>query len=220
MSNLHEKLTAIQAKLKVAKSQYNSFGKYAYRNCEDILEALKPLLVEHGLCLSLSDTIEMIGTRYYVRATATIREGKEELSVSAHAREEDMQKGMSGAQLTGSCSSYARKYALNALFLIDDTKDDDTHNQEAKTKTVTQAPQNSQTVNDAKEIFKPQQDTNVWKAKPIEKPNITLIFETLTRAATIDALETIYTTATNKYKWSDQEYLDITECRDNVKNRL
>jgi len=117
-------LVRIQKELKANKGQYNSFGKYKYRSCEDILESVKPLL---GECyITLSDTMEQIGERYYIKATATISKENESVSVTAYAREALAQKGMNDAQITGSSSSYARKYALNGLFAIDDTKDDDT----------------------------------------------------------------------------------------------
>lgn len=121
-----EKIVAIQSELKAPKGQYNSFGKYNYRSCEDILEGVKPLLAKHGLVLTIRDGIELIGDRYYVKATATITDGKEQLSTDAYARESLDKKGMDASQVTGSTSSYARKYALNGLLAIDDTKDADT----------------------------------------------------------------------------------------------
>ena len=118
------KLTDIQRRLKAPKSNFNSFGKYNYRSCEDILEAVKPLLED--CTLFLSDEVVEIGGRIYVKATATFNDGKTETKVSAFAREADSKKGMDESQVTGTASSYARKYALNGLFLIDDTKDADT----------------------------------------------------------------------------------------------
>lgn len=118
------KLTDIQRRLKAPKSNFNSFGKYNYRSCEDILEAVKPLLED--CTLFLSDEVVEIGGRVYVKATATFSDGKTETKVSAYAREADSKKGMDESQVTGTASSYARKYALNGLFLIDDTKDADT----------------------------------------------------------------------------------------------
>lgn len=118
------KLTDIQRRLKAPKSNFNSFGKYNYRSCEDILEAVKPLLED--CTLYLSDEVVEIGGRIYVKATATFSDGKTETKVSAFAREADSKKGMDESQVTGTASSYARKYALNGLFLIDDTKDADT----------------------------------------------------------------------------------------------
>lgn len=121
-----EKIVAIQSELKAPKGQYNSFGKYNYRSCEDILEGVKPLLTKHGLVLTIQDSIDLIGERFYVKATATITDGKEQLSTSAYARESLDKKGMDASQVTGATSSYARKYALNGLLAIDDTKDADT----------------------------------------------------------------------------------------------
>lgn len=121
-----EKIVAIQSELKAPKGQYNSFGKYNYRSCEDILEGVKPLLTKHGLVLTIQDSIDLIGDRFYVKATATITDGKEQLSTSAYARESLDKKGMDASQVTGATSSYARKYALNGLLAIDDTKDADT----------------------------------------------------------------------------------------------
>lgn len=120
----YERLAAIQEHLNAPKNQYNSFGKYKYRSCEDILEGVKPLL--NGLFLSISDEIVLIGDRYYVKATATITDGENSHSASAMAREEENKKGMDAAQVTGATSSYARKYCLNGLFGIDDAKDADT----------------------------------------------------------------------------------------------
>ena len=127
MSELYKKVQEIQTHLKVPKDLYNKFGKYNYRNAEGICEAVKPLLAEHGLILTLSDELVAVGERYYVKATATICSDVEErLSVSAFARESFDKKGMDDSQITGAASSYARKYALNGLFLLDDTKDADT----------------------------------------------------------------------------------------------
>lgn len=124
--SLQESLVAIQSKLKAPKSQFNSFGKYNYRSAEDILEAVKPLLAEHNVVLNMSDRIELIGTRYYLVCTAKVIKGEEEIISEGRAREDESKKGMDGAQVTGTSSSYARKYALNGLFCIDDTKDADT----------------------------------------------------------------------------------------------
>lgn len=123
---LTQRVGDIQHKLKAPKGQYNSFGKYNYRSCEDILEGVKPLLKEHNLALLIDDEIVQIGERYYVKATAKITDGREIVSATAYAREPDTKKGMDESQITGATSSYARKYALNALLCIDDTKDADT----------------------------------------------------------------------------------------------
>lgn len=121
-----KELIEIQKKLKAPKGQRNTFGNYNYRSAEDILEAVKPLCAEHGCQLTLSDAIELVGDRYYVRATARIRTADETVEVTAYARESASKKGMDESQITGAASSYARKYALNGLFCIDDTKDADT----------------------------------------------------------------------------------------------
>jgi len=118
-----KKVAEIQLKLKSPKSQFNKFGNYAYRNQEDILESLKPLLGD--LVLFISDEVIEVGGRVYVKATSTITDGENSLSNSAYAQEPEEQKGMNAAMLTGSASSYSRKYSLNGLFLIDDTKDAD-----------------------------------------------------------------------------------------------
>lgn len=129
-----EALKKIQAELKAPKGQYNSFGKYHYRSAEDILEAVKPLLSKYNAQLTLSDTIEQIGGRVYVKAKAVIIADKgESAEVTAYAREPESKKGMDESQITGTASSYARKYALNGLFLIDDTKDADTDEYKAQT---------------------------------------------------------------------------------------
>ena len=152
--NIYEKLLKAQVELKAPKGQYNSFGKYKYRSCEDILEALKPVLDKLKLALFISDEIVEVGGSYkvskkdetvesegrkYVKATITlvnIEKPDEQIKTSALAREEETKKGMDGSQITGASSSYARKYALNGMFMIDDTKDSDstnTHGKEEKT---------------------------------------------------------------------------------------
>lgn len=115
----------IQHKLKAPKGQYNSFGQYKYRSCEDILEGVKPLLKEYNLLLIINDEIVQIGERYYVKSTAKITDGRESVSATAYAREPLEKKGADASQITGASSSYARKYALNGLLCIDDTKDAD-----------------------------------------------------------------------------------------------
>jgi len=134
-----EKLSLIQATLKAPKGQYNSFGKYHYRKCEDILEAVKPMLLEHKLCLVITDEIVVVGDRFYVKATAALTADNlmdttsiDQVSVVGFAREEADKKGMDAAQLTGATSSYARKYALNGLFCIDDSQDADSTNDHGK----------------------------------------------------------------------------------------
>jgi hypothetical protein len=119
-----DRLAKIQRELKAPKGQFNAFGKYKYRSCEDILEAVKPLL--DGAILVINDELLLIGNRFYVKATATLRDDTATIEATAYAREEETKKGMDASQITGAASSYARKYALNGLFLIDDTKDADT----------------------------------------------------------------------------------------------
>ena len=122
----------IQARLKAPKGQFNSFGKYKYRSLEDIQEALKPLLAEHGVFVNVQDEIVQVGDRHYVKATATLCNGKEAISATAFAREPADKKGMDESQITGATSSYARKYAMNGLFAIDDTQDADATNTHGK----------------------------------------------------------------------------------------
>lgn len=123
---LKDDLIKIQNDLKCPKDQYNSFGKFSYRSCEQILEAVKPLLQSHNVLLSLSDDIVAVNGEAYIKATATVTKGDEVISATAFARESKDKKGMDASQMSGTASSYARKYALNGLFLIDDTKDADT----------------------------------------------------------------------------------------------
>ena len=132
--SIFKKLLTIQSKLKAPKGQYNEYGKYYYRSCEDIFEAVKPLLAETGTALVMKDEIVEVNGRFYVKATAVLMTEDEEITNSAYAREEETKKGMDASQITGSCSTYARKYALNGLFLIDDTRDADTmdNREEAK----------------------------------------------------------------------------------------
>ena len=148
MSALFEVLSKIQKEMKAPKSQFNAFGKYKYRSCEDILEAVKPFL--NGTVLYISDEMVLIGERYYIKATATLRNGDEAVSVTAYAREEAEKKGMDSSQITGAASSYARKYALNGLFLIDDTKDSDATNEHGKGEAANSKPKGNQ-VNTLKE---------------------------------------------------------------------
>lgn len=126
MTEVNKTLNLIQVKLNCPKGQFNAFGKYKYRSCEDILEGVKPLLEETGSTLVIHDEIIAIGSRYYVKATATITTPEGKAAGVAFAREQESKKGMDESQVTGSASSYARKYALNGLFCIDDTKDADT----------------------------------------------------------------------------------------------
>lgn len=151
-----KELLQIQSELKAPKGQYNSFGKYKYRSCEDILEAVKPLCVKYGVILTLSDVIVQVGERYYIKATAKLMKNVEEITVTAYAREAIEKKGMDDSQITGTASSYARKYALNGLFCIDDTKDADT-DEYAKTGKK-----------DAKKSADKSDEKHQWREKVIE----------------------------------------------------
>ena len=136
--NIYEKLTEVQNELKAPKSKSNSFGKYNYRSCEDILEAVKPILKAKRLAMTVKDDVFNIGDRFYIMATVTVFdcESEEKVTTTAYARENADKKGMDGSQITGSSSSYARKYALNGMFAIDDTKDADSWNTHDKDRTV------------------------------------------------------------------------------------
>ena len=169
-SSIFVTLQSIQQSLVAPKGQYNSFGKYSYRSAEDILEALKPILQEHDAVLILQDGIVQIGDRYYVEATATLYAVGETIGTTAYAREDDSKKGMDGSQVTGAASSYARKYALNGLFMIDDNKDPDTDEYH---KQNSQADRTSQ---------KPAQKTNSKQEQPTNAPAKSNGAKTLTGA--------------------------------------
>lgn len=130
---LNAKLVKIQHELKAPKDQHNGFGNYNYRSLEGILESVKPLLAEAGLSIIIGDDMVEVGGKVYVKATATISDGKESISNTAYAREDESKKGMSDPQITGACSSYARKYAVQGLFAIDDSKDPDTESYQHRT---------------------------------------------------------------------------------------
>lgn len=131
---IYELMVEVQKELKAPKGQINAFGKYKYRSCEDVIEAVKPILHQKGLYLNISDTLKQFGDRWYVNALASVVDGAgHAIFCEAYAREADKQSGMADAQITGSASSYARKYALNGLFAIDDTKDDDAINTHGNT---------------------------------------------------------------------------------------
>lgn len=164
--SITEKLIRIQSDLKAPKSNYNDYGGYSFRSCEDIVEAVKPLLKEEGLLLKLDDNIEPIEGRFYVRAIATITDGDESISSEAYAREQESRKGMDASQITGAASSYARKYALNGLLAIDDNKDADQTNKHNK------KPKKSNGVDYLQHI------RNCYKSKPkVVKPIITQYLE-------------------------------------------
>lgn len=170
-------LAEIQAKLKAPKGQYNSFGKYHYRSAEDILEAVKKVVNPMGFSITLTDRVTEIGGRIYVEATATLFNGELEYSATGLAREEETKKGMDGAQVTGAASSYARKYALNGLFAIDDTKDSDATNDHGK-------PQES----------KPKQAAPVDTAQISFDDQFKLLIQQTAGANTIDKLNSVWLT--------------------------
>jgi len=196
---IHDKLLIVQSTVSVPKENTNTFGKYKYRSCEDILEALKPLLKENDLVLTLTDAVEQIGERYYVRATATVTTMLESgdsvsLSVNALAREEHDKKGMDAAQITGAASSYARKYALNGLFCIDDTKDADATN---------------------------EHDKKTAPEKPVvrRKPTLLQAMEYMTGSKTKQELETVHDRVLT-YEWSDIDHEAIATCYANVNKKF
>jgi len=153
--NFYDKIIKIQSELKVSKQQRNKFGNYNYRSCEDIVEGVKPLSKELGLALLISDELVLIGERYYIKATAKLTDGENEVSCNGYARESDNKKGMDDSQLTGSTSSYARKYALNGLLAIDDTKDSDNLNEHGKGETSIKTPVKKKVVKQTKEPLDP-----------------------------------------------------------------
>lgn len=158
---LEEKLLQIQMELVAPKNQWNEFGKYKYRSCEDILEGLKPCLAKVKAAVTISDDLILIGDRYYVKATAILHDAESQFTIqnSAYAREELTKKGMDSAQVTGSTSSYARKYALNGLFGIDDVKDPDTRNNNEDGKRKPAEPKRQQ----QKQLQAPQQQKTTPK---------------------------------------------------------
>ena len=174
---IYEKLSAIQAELNAPKNQYNSYGGFYYRNCEDILNALKPLCKAQNTVLVIADNLLQIGDRYYVESVATLHdlESKDHIEVTAYAREEETKKGMDGSQVTGASSSYARKYALNGLFCIDDAKDSDyTNGIQNAPKAAQQAQKQPESVNTRSEQKTPQkgakcQECGTWISDKVKE---------------------------------------------------
>lgn len=188
---LQQKLIEIQAELKAPKSQYNKFGGYNYRNCEDILEAVKPLCAKHEIVPLLSDEIVMIGDRFYIKATAKVTDGKDEIATTAYARESKDKKGMDESQITGSASSYARKYALNGLFCIDDTKDADFMDNSQNSKSQQQPkqqPAKETHVKGYNEFLKIQKEKNV---PPVEITKFVAAEFKKTRVGMLDEFEMV-----------------------------
>lgn len=169
--DLKEKLLTIQSKLIAPKNQYNSFGKYKYRSCEDILEGLKPLLAETKTILTISDDIVLVGDRIYVKATAILHDCESDICISncAFAREPDDKKGSDASQVTGATSSYARKYALNGLFCIDDTKDADATNTHDKDEVKTEKKATPAQIEALSKVYTGDNLTKLLKANNIDK---------------------------------------------------
>lgn len=161
-------LQQIQSELKCAKTLYNKFGGYYYRSAEAILESLKPLLAKYSCIIKIDDSIEMIGDRFYVKAMATLTniEDGSSVTTSAYAREELTKKGQDASQVTGSTSSYARKYALNGLFCIDDTKDSDSTNTGEKAEKTEEKPYYDMAISDAKNAVSVDALQEVWNSNP------------------------------------------------------
>src|SRR3990167_1404660 len=168
------KLSEIQKSLKSPKGQFNAFGKYKYRSAEDILESVKPELKGEAT-ITLTDELVHIGDRYYIKATATFKSNEEEVSVCGYAREEESKKGMDGSQITGASSSYARKYALNGLFAIDDTKDSDATNMHDKEEKQEQKPKDKTDPDILKQIESAKTVSDleyIWNGLPVVEQSI------------------------------------------------
>lgn len=225
---LHDRLVEIQSSLKAPKGQYNTFGKYKYRSAEDILEAVKPILRAQNCKLTIMDEIVQVGERIYVKAIATISDGTQSLSVSAYAREEDEKKGMDASQVTGAASSYARKYALNGLFAIDDTKDADALNTTKEYTERKKEPEPRKEDPEPAEPSKPECPEDVWwklvKMDVEGKRSKSGLsgFEYLLNKYHTD--EVILTKFANDVKTSkeariNQDFLDLDESKQNPKNK-
>lgn len=169
IKNIYEALSTVQEKLKAPKSNENTFGHYKYRSAEDIIEAVKPLLFANGLVMTISDQIVYLGERYYVEATISVQNGTDTIQVTALAREDKEKKGMSESQITGTASSYARKYALNGMFAIDDTKDADSN--EYYKQTTAKPKQSKEPVKPFGPTVEPA-DEPVFEATPDQKKQI------------------------------------------------
>lgn len=212
---LESKLLAVQQALKCNKSQYNRFGDYYYRSCEDILEAAKPLCGQHGLTLTVSDEIVVIGERYYVKATAKVTDTdkKETIEVSAYAREAESVKGMSEPQITGSSSSYARKYALNGLFLIDDTREVDSFNNSVKEQQA--AKQGTKTTQvTAKKKAEQTTATKTGQPPTREQEKQRYLQETVKKANSMNAMSLLPGIIKSQYKVSSSKDLTLEQARE------
>lgn len=205
MKSEMKELIDIQSGLKCPKKQRNNFGGYNFRNCEDIMEAVKPLLKETGCTLTCSDELVMVGDRYYVRATARIVNSSGEIvETTAYAREEETKKGMDASQITGASSSYARKYALNGLLCIDDTKDSDTTNtgahEEKTAKTATSQPKPAQKPAAGNPTFDNIDPNSLAGEKMREW------IDKIQAAVSIDEIHTIYKDAPKAFKGNGTEF--------------
>jgi hypothetical protein len=210
-------LLAVQRDLKAPKGQFNSFGKYKYRSCEDIVEAVKPLLNDNGLILTMSDEVIEVGGRVYIKATATVTDiiNGDKIEVTAMAREPEDKKGMDTSQITGTASSYARKYALNGLFAIDDTKDADTEEYAQNAQNAPQTAKNTSKGKSTTTATKTQNKANDGvKAQAINK--------CLSEAKRLNLSQaTIGSIASRHYSangWIDMTAEQITEMAENLEN--
>lgn len=210
---IYAALMAVQRDLKVPKGRKNTFGNYSYRSAEDILEAVKPILNDNGLTLMLNDTIEVIGDRHYVKATATLVDiaTGDNISTSAYAREPQDKKGADVAQVTGASSSYARKYALNGLFCIDDTKDADTD--EYRRETQGRAEQ-------GKQQPKPQTQSKKSQPKPQTQGNMKALWHKLKESMDGMGIDAAMVLAVTKEKYGKENGKELTEAEliDLIKN--
>ena len=212
-------LMAVHRDLKVPKGRMNTFGNYSYRSAEDILEAVKPILKDNGLTLMLNDTIEAIGARYYVKATATLVDiaTGDNISTSAYAREPQEKKGADVAQVTGASSSYARKYALNGLFCIDDTKDADTD--EYRRETQGRAEQGKQQPKPQAQP-KPQTQSKKSQPKPQTQGNMKALWHKLKESMDGMGIDAAMVAAVTKEKYGKENGKELTEAAliDLIKN--
>lgn len=195
-------LIKIQEALVATKDQYNSFGKYNYRSTESILAALKPLLTENSAYLTLNDEIVEVGGRVYVKATASLTQGDKTVSASAFAREAAEQRGMNEPQITGSSSSYARKYALSGLFCIDDTKDSDATNDHGKGEKLPQEKKS--------EVPASTQNATDPPAKP-PRPQLVTVLEHMRKCSAREPLDQLHTQALT-HTWTDAQKKTINDC--------
>ena len=211
-----QKINKIQTELIAPKDLNNKFGNYKYRSCESILKALKPLLQEYELILIIQDSIEQVGDRFYIKAKATIKDGDKEIFAVAYAREALTKKGMDESQVTGAASSYARKYALNGLLCIDDTKDADSkdNSKEGDTKEKSHVKKISNVMDDeSKEIL-----------NTMNKKSADIIIEALSEATSKDSLDEIYIEykpdMTKLYKYNTPLFNKVKQFKEDLSTQL